>query len=97
VRGSEPPKFTPRFGSAHDGFAVAHGAREARHGGDDVAAPLQFLAHGVRYAALDLHVAAVEGALREARRFERHLHVHVEIDDIGHELRVRLATGSSRP
>src|ERR1700677_4013907 len=78
------------FGVAHDGFAVAHGSGEAGHGRDDVAAAREFLAVCVGHAAFDLHVAAVESAFGEARRLERHLHVHVEIDDVGNELGVGL-------
>src|ERR1700756_4775312 len=43
-----------------------------------------------RNGLLHLHIAAVEGLLGEAGLFERGLHIHAEIDNIGHELRVGL-------
>src|ERR1700730_16585359 len=47
-------------------------------------------AHLRRHRRFDLHVAALEGFLVESPRLERLLDVHAEIDDVGHELRVRL-------
>src|SRR5271156_4129599 len=55
-----------------------------------MAATGQLLPDRFSDACLDLDVATVEGRFREARGFERHLNVHSEIDDVGHELCVSL-------
>jgi hypothetical protein len=50
----------------------------------------QFLADGSRNAVLNPHVATVSVRIHEPRGFERGLKIHLKIDDIGHELSVRL-------
>src|SRR4029077_12778333 len=78
------------FGVSHHRLAVPHRGGESAERRDHVAAPRKFLPYCVRDAGLHLDVAAAEGSLREARRLERHLYVHSEIHNIGHELGVRL-------
>ena len=90
VRGSEPAKLTPRLASRMTAsplpMALENPAMRVITWPRRASSSRTASAN----AAFDLHIASVERAFGEPRRFERHLHVHVEIDDVGDELGVGL-------
>ena len=72
-----------------DGLTAAHLRSVAGVDLQDVAHLAQRVEGVGSYARLDDDAAAELLAIREARLFHRGLHVHVVIDDIRDELRVR--------
>src|SRR5947199_3703335 len=64
-----------------------------------MAAAHQFVAHRFWYSRFDPHIAAPHRELREPRRFERRLNIHLVIDEIRNELRLgmRLIDASHNP
>ena len=96
-RGSDAPKWTPS-GAAHHRLAVAEraGPRRRRRA---ISWPRAFSSSRTRlgHERLDLHVAALERALREAAGFERLLNRHAVVGDVRRRTARAPAPDSSRP
>src|SRR5438105_10306036 len=75
---------------AHYGLTTANDARECPFQFNLVSLGCKLVAHFLRNAVFHHHVASAKGMLAETWGFQRRLNVHLEIREIGDELRVRL-------